>query len=46
MSLMVKSFWIGLICLCLGGLVILGLIGIPAKPVTVVKTIPHERLPQ
>jgi len=43
---MIKTFWISLVCLCLFGFVALGVIGIPVKPVTVVKSISIDRLPQ
>lgn len=46
MSLMIKGFWISLVCLIVIGIVTLGLVGIPAKPITVTKTIPNDRLPQ
>lgn len=46
MSLMIKTFWIALVCLSILGIVVLGMVGIPAKPTTIVKTIPTDRLPQ
>ncbi|MBX9805588.1 MAG: hypothetical protein K2Y18_07550 [Alphaproteobacteria bacterium] len=45
MSLMSKAFWISLLCLSFLGIIVLGVVGIPAKPVTVIKTIPNDRLP-
>jgi hypothetical protein len=44
MSLMIKTFWILLICLSLLSILVLGVVGIPAKPVTILKTIPNDRL--
>lgn len=46
MSLMIKTFWVFLACLLLIGIVVLGVVGIPTKPVTITKTIPNDRLPQ
>lgn len=43
---MIKTFWISLVCLFIIGIVAMGLVGIPAKPVTVLKTIPNDRLAQ
>jgi hypothetical protein len=44
MSLMIKMFWISLASLILMAIIALGVIGIPAKPVTVVKSIPNDQL--
>jgi len=46
MSLIIKAFWIFVLCLSVVGIVALGLVGIPAKPITITKTIPNDRLPQ
>lgn len=46
MSLIVKTFWISLLCLFIVGMVTLGMVGIPAKPLTVTKTLPNDQLPQ
>lgn len=46
MSLMIKTFWISLLCLSVLGIIVLGAVGIPAKPVTVIKSIQNDRLPQ
>jgi hypothetical protein len=43
---LIKGFWIVLGCLVIIGIVTLGLVGIPAKPTTIQKTIPNDRLPQ
>jgi hypothetical protein len=43
---MIKTFWISLLCISILGVVILGVVGIPPKPVAVVKTIPNDQLPQ
>jgi|GEM_PF-2558147 hypothetical protein len=44
MSLMIKMFWISLASLIVMAIIALGVIGIPAKPVTVVKSIPNDQL--
>ncbi len=46
MSVMIKTFWISLLCLSILGVIVLGIVGIPPKSVTVVKSIPNDRLPQ
>ncbi len=46
MSVMIKTFWISLLCLSVLGVVLLGIIGIPPKPMTVVKSISNDQLPQ
>jgi hypothetical protein len=46
MSLIIKTFWISLVCLSVLGVIVLGTVGIPAKPITITKTIPNDRLPQ
>lgn len=46
MSLMIKTFWVSLVCLSMLGIIVLGTAGIPAKPITMIKTIPNDRLPQ
>lgn len=44
MSLMIKMFWISLASLIVMAIIALGVIGIPAKSVTVVKSIPNDQL--
>lgn len=46
MSFMIKTFWISLLCLSVLGIIVLGMVGIPPKPMTVIKTIPNDQLPQ
>jgi hypothetical protein len=46
MGLMIKTFWISLVGLSVLGIIVLGTVGIPAKPITITKTIPNDRLPQ
>jgi len=46
MSLMIKTFWISLLSLLVIGFITLGIFGIPAKSVTISKSIPNDRLPQ
>jgi hypothetical protein len=46
MSVMIKTFWISFLCISILGVVILGIVGIPPKPVAVVKTIPNDQFPQ
>jgi hypothetical protein len=46
MSLVIKTFWIVLLCLSVLGIIALGIVGIPAKPMTIIKSIPNDRLPQ
>jgi hypothetical protein len=43
---MIKGFWISLACLAIIGIIVLGFVGIPAKPVTIMKSIPNDRLSQ
>lgn len=46
MGVMIKIFWISLLCISILGIVTLGIVGIPPKQVAVVKTIPNDQLPQ
>jgi len=46
MSLVVKTFWIVLSGLSVCGIIALGVVGIPAKPITIYKSISVDRLPQ
>jgi hypothetical protein len=45
MSFVVKTFWIVLLGLSICGIVALGVVGIPAKPITIYKSISADRLP-
>ena len=46
MSIVVRLFWVFLISLGVIGLLAIGLIGIPPKPVSVIKPVSTDRFPQ